>query len=185
MKTQHIKGTTHTPDKFPGILAAFITALLTFNVLPKAWSADLFWTGNAATLPANAGSGAWVTPLASSSIPSWSIAATSNTGASWADDNTANFVGKPGGTVTLSNEITTAGINFDPGAGAFTILTNGNLLQITGSIMNDSGLPQTIKNNVAGGAISFSGAASGGNVTLLTPRRAVVLRSEMPRPGAM
>ena len=60
MKTQHIKVASRPPNKPPGILAALITALIIFNVLPKVSSQDLYWSGNAAN-PAVAGSGTWVT----------------------------------------------------------------------------------------------------------------------------
>src|SRR5271169_2697712 len=105
MKTQHIKVTTQPPNKLPGILAAFITALLTFGVLAKAWGLDLFWTGNTPP-PAAAGSGDWVTPQPSGVISSWSSTSTSETAANWVDGSVAHFQGSNGGTATLRSNIT-------------------------------------------------------------------------------
>src|ERR1700730_6125655 len=118
MKTQHIKVDSHTSDKRPGVLAAFITVLLTFSFLPEIRSPDLFWTGTAAN-PAVAGSGSWVTPEPPGVI-TWSSSSTSFVGANWVDGSVAHFLGSNGGTATLGSNITAAGIYFDPGANAFT-----------------------------------------------------------------
>jgi len=136
----------------------FITSLLTFGVLPKVWSLDLFWTGNAAN-PAVAGSGTWALPQASpvpTPSPTWSSTpGTSRTPANWADGSVAHFLGSVGGTVTLGSNITAAKINFDlnpvagASTGAFTIATSGNTLTVKGAIMNSSGKAQMITNNGA------------------------------------
>jgi outer membrane autotransporter protein len=174
MKTERIKVTTHFPNKLLGILAAFITALLTFSVLPKAWSADLFWTGNTAN-PAVGGSGPWVTPEPYGTI-SWSSSSTSFVGANWANGSVANFVGTTSGTATLGSAITTAGVNFGAVANAFTIATNQNTLTVQGAITNTSGNAQMITNNgghatssgllIREGLTVFSGTAITGNITI-------------------
>jgi outer membrane autotransporter protein len=177
MKTQHIKVGPQPPNKLPGVLAAFIAALLIFNVLPEASSLDLFWTGDpsGATAPAAAGSGTWVVPLASFPDNTWSSTRTSATAASWVNSDVAHFLGSKGGNVTLGGNITAGGIDFDPGASAFTIFTRGHTLTITGPIMNGSGSPQTIENDLAGSSITFSGAASGDNVTLINAAPTAVI----------
>src|ERR1700730_18890906 len=81
MKTQHIKVDSHTSDKRPAVLAAFITVLLTFSFLPEIRSQDLFWTGTAAN-PAVAGSGSWVTPETPGGI-TWSYFAVRCLRADW------------------------------------------------------------------------------------------------------
>src|SRR5271165_5248989 len=171
MKTQNTKVATRPPNKLPGIFAALVTALITFNVLPKAWSVDLYWTGNGST-PAVAGSGTWVTPETSGFF-SWSSTSTSNTPANWVDTSVAHFLGSAGGTATLGSNITAVSINFDPGANAFIVSTNGNVLTIEGDgIVNTSGNTQSITNNGAeisggGGLTAFVGASTtAGNATI-------------------
>jgi outer membrane autotransporter protein len=166
MQTSHIKVGYRPSNKLLGILAAFITLLITFSVLPDAWSQDLFWTGSAAN-PAVAGSGNWVESVPYLPPKSWSSTpGTTETGANWADGSVADFQGSNGGTATLNASVIVAGINFEAGANAFTILTHSNNLTITGPIVNGSGLSQTIENDLAG-SITLSSAASGDNVTLI------------------
>src|SRR5208282_809582 len=120
MNTQHIKVTTRPPNKPPGILAALITTLMIFNVLPKVWSqTPLYWADDAT--PATAGGGTWTTFTGSGG--SWSSNPTSDTGTAWEDGSVAHFLGSAGGTILLESSITAAGINFDPGASSFTIET--------------------------------------------------------------
>jgi hypothetical protein len=59
MKTDLIRFTTQLIKNLRGVLAGLIATLIFFNVLPKAWSLDLFWADNA-TSPATAGSGTWI-----------------------------------------------------------------------------------------------------------------------------
>jgi hypothetical protein len=96
-KTQHLKGISQIPNKLLGILAAFFTVLLFFDVLPEVLGQDLFWTGNVNTPPAAAGSGTWVTPEPRGFF-SWSSTSTSNTPANWVDGSVAHFLGANGGT---------------------------------------------------------------------------------------
>jgi autotransporter-associated beta strand protein len=178
MKTQHIKVDSHTSDKRPGVLAAFITVLLTFSFLPEIRSQDLFWTGTAAN-PAVAGSGSWVTPEPPGVI-TWSSSSTSFVGANWVDGSVAHFLGSNGGTATLGSNITAAGIYFDPGANAFTIDTNLNTLSIEGAgIVNNSGKTQTIINNggtvsgAPGGSTAFHNVSTAGGATITNNGSAV------------
>src|SRR6516165_6725529 len=131
MKADLIKFAARSIENLQGILVGLITALIFFNVLPKTWSQDLFWTGSAAS-PALAGSGSWVTPEPSGVI-SWSSSPTSFVAAHWIDGSVAHFLGSNGGTATLGSDITAASISFDPGANAFTIDTNLNTLTIVGT----------------------------------------------------
>jgi autotransporter-associated beta strand protein len=173
MKTQHLKGITQIPNKLPGILVAFFTVLLFFEVLPEVLGQDLFWTGNINTPPAAAGSGTWLTPEPSGFF-SWSSTSASNTPTNWVDGSVAHFLGSNGGTATLGSDITAAGINFDAGANAFTIETNLNTLTITGNgIANSSGKTQTIINNAGvlsstgAGVVSFNNASTAGSATII------------------
>src|SRR5262249_8078042 len=137
MKTHLIKFTTQSIKNFRDILAGFIITAILFNMLPKARGADLFWQDNA-TSPATAGSGTWTT-VSFSGIGAWSTSQTSNTFDPWTDGSFAIFLGSAGGLVTLGSPITAAGINFDSGANAFIINTNGNQLAINGAgIVNNS-----------------------------------------------
>ena len=176
MKTERINVTIYWSNKLPGILAAFVTAMLTFSVLPKAWSDDLFWTGTGVIPPAVAGSGPWVTPEPYGVISWSSTSGTTNTPVLWTDGSVAHFQGSAGGTATLASNITAAGINFDPGANTFTIDTNGNVLTIDGAgIVNSSGRTQTIINNggtsgfestTPAGSTVFSGSSTAGSATI-------------------
>jgi outer membrane autotransporter protein len=186
MKTQQIKVSSRHLDIFSDILATLITILLIIGVSPKGWSADLFWTGTAAN-PAVAGSGDWVTPQPTGFPQSWSSTpGSSKTGADWLNGSVAHFQGSGGGTATLASDITAAGINFDPGANAFTINTGRSLLTIEGAgIANNSGNTQTIVNNGGlplvsngvpvrtSGATVFSNASSAGNATIINNGGAV------------
>src|SRR6516225_886669 len=104
MKTDLIKFAARSIENLRGILAGLITALIFFNLLPKTWGVDLFWTDNATT-PATAGSGTWVTPQPSGPT-SWSSTSTANTPVPWTDVSVAHFLGSVGGTVTLGSDIT-------------------------------------------------------------------------------
>src|SRR5271165_2193843 len=174
MKAHLIKFTTQSIKNLRGILAAFITVLITFNVMPKAWGADLFWAGNA-TSPATAGSGTWTAGVF---LPfQWSLTSTSPLKSLWIQGSVAHFLGSVGGTVTLGSSITAAGINFDPGANAFTINTTGGTLTIDGpGVVNNSGKTQTITNNgvfaapsatpMPAGSTVFSNSSTAGNATI-------------------
>ncbi len=173
MKEQHIKVDTKSPNKLPGIVAAFITALITCIVPPKVWCIDLFWTGDAAN-PAIAGSGTWATPE-NREVTSWSSTSTSETAASWVDGSVAHFLGSVGGTATLDSDITAGGITFDLGANAFTINTHGYMLAIQGAgIVNNSGKTQAITNNgslpseypTPAGSTVFLDTSSAGRTTI-------------------
>src|ERR1700674_4781937 len=119
MKTQPSKVTSQPAKNFPGLLAAFIIAVLTFSVLPIAWSADLYWTGDSLyATPPVAGDGSW---RADKGVVNWSDPRTSFANASWIDGDVAHFLGSNGGTVTLGTNITAGGISFDSGASTFTI----------------------------------------------------------------
>ncbi len=180
MKTPNIKDTTRPPNKLPGILAALIATLLIFDVLPNAWSVDLFWTGNPVTIPSAAGIGTWVTAAVSGPI-AWSSSSTSIVGAVWADNDVAHFLGSAGGTVTLGSEVTAAGINFDPGANAFNINTNAFVLTVNGAgIVNTSGIIQTITNIGNVGTVAaatttvFLNASTAGNATIVNLNATIV-----------
>src|SRR5207253_2748261 len=145
MKTDLIKFTRQWIKNLRGILAGLITTLIFFNVLPKAWSVDLFWADNA-TSPATAGSGTWAAAQFSGPI-SWSTKSTSPPTTAWIDGSVAHFLGSGGGTVTLGSPIKPSAINFDTGANTFNIDTNANTLTIDGAgIVNNSGKTQTITN---------------------------------------
>ena len=175
MKTDLIKFPVQSIKNLRGIFAGLITTLIFFNMLPKAWgAADLFWQDDAT--PATAGGGTWTT-VSFSGLGIWSTSQTSNTNGPWvnANDNTANFIGSVGGTVTLETPITAAGITFGSGAGPFIIDTSGNTLTIDGAgIVNTSGNTQTIINEfpppglgTVAGSTFFFGASSAGNVTII------------------
>jgi outer membrane autotransporter protein len=177
MKTLLMRLNTQSIKYLRGTLAGFISTLIFCNFLPEARSADLFWA--AGSTPATAGSGFWAGPTFSGFI-SWSTTSTSPATTEWTDGNVAHFLGSGGGTVppvvTLLTPITAAGINFDPGATAFTIDTNGNALTITGAgIVNTSGQTQTIINEIpvpvpgltVAGSTFFLSASSAGNVTII------------------
>jgi fibronectin-binding autotransporter adhesin len=175
MKIPSIKVTAQSIRNRRGILAGLITILVFFNVLPKAWGADLFWAGNATTLPAAADSGTWTTNTFTGTPNSWSPSSTSFANSVWVQGSLAHFLGSGGGTVTLDTNITAAGINFDPGASAFTINTNGNTFSIQGAgIVNNSGQAQTITNNDRGnietgffdGFTDFINASTAGSATI-------------------
>src|ERR1700741_2363583 len=165
MKTDLIKFTTLPLKNLRGILAGLITTLIFFHLLPKAWSADLFWL-DFADSPATAGGGFWATGEFG-----WRTSQTSTPNVVWADGSVAHFLGSGGGTVFLESNVTAAGIDFDPAANAFTINTNGFALTITGAgIVNTSGNAQTIINSGVtpdGGSRFFFGASSAGNVTII------------------
>src|SRR6266481_2914823 len=170
MKTHLIRFKTQSIKNLRGLLAGLITTLIFFNLLPKAWSVDLFWEDFAAT-PATAGAGTWATGTFTG-VGVWSSTPTSSTPTPWVDGSVAHFLGSGGGIVTLGSNITAAGINFDPGANPFTINTNGNTLTITGAgIVNTSGQTQTIINEIPAGfgtgSTFFFGASSAGGVTII------------------
>src|ERR1700752_4354423 len=124
MKRKPKKFITQSIKTLRRILAGLVITLAFFNLLPKAWSIDLFWEDNATT-PATAGSGTWTTGSASGQGLNWRTMRTSHTNSPWTGGRVAHFIGSVGGTVTLSGNITAAGINFESGAGAFIIDTNG------------------------------------------------------------
>jgi autotransporter-associated beta strand protein len=164
MKTQPLKVTAKPARRLPGVFAAFITVLISFNLSPKAWSdGDLFWTGMEAS-PDAAGSGSWVTPEPSG-VFSWSSTSPTETAALWVDGSDAHFLGSAGGTVTLGSAIVAASINFDPGANLFTIITNGATLTLNiAGIVNTSGNTQTI--SITEGGTTFNNDASAGTATI-------------------
>ncbi len=170
MKTQHIKVTAKHANKFPGIFVALINALLTFSVLPNAWSANQFWGAQPGGSPAAAGPGNWTTDP---KILVWSNTATSAAGVAWVDGNVAHFLGKGGGFVMLTSNITAGGISFDLGASPFTIDTSfGAVLTIQGAgIVNNSTQTQTIDNGLSeGGAVGstrFLNASKAGDATII------------------
>jgi outer membrane autotransporter protein len=99
-----------------------------------------------------------------------------NTGANWtsgiapvsfADTATFNFSNTT--SLSLSGDVTIFSITFNAGASAFTINTNGNLLELDGTgIVNNSAASQTIDNS---GVLEFVKRAtvvnlSGGSVTI-------------------
>jgi autotransporter-associated beta strand protein len=73
---------------------------------------------------------------------------------------------------TLSAPVQIESITFDPGANAYTIETNSNMLTIQGAgIVNNSGTTQTIINNATAinavaGVTVFSGTATAGSATI-------------------
>ena len=154
MKTHLVRFTTQSIKNLRGILAGLIATLIFFNLLPKAWSIDLFWTGDAiGATPAFAGSGTWDIGI----TDQWSTSATSTANSSWPNSPSAvaHFLGSQGGNVTLgTHAIIAAGINFDLGASAFTIRAAGEDLVIQGpGILNNSGKTQTI---IIGGVVGVS-----------------------------
>jgi autotransporter-associated beta strand protein len=176
MKTHLIKFTSQLIRNLPAILAGLFTAIMAFNTLPNAWSADLFWTGQATgATPAVAGSGDWA-DITTEFPAEWSTTSTSTANTGWhsSTPDVAHFLGSGGGTVTLLSNITAAGINFDSGANSFTIDTNRNNLTIQGTgIVNNSGRTQTITNPGRPTATSspvigliFSGTAITGSLTI-------------------
>src|SRR5271165_1897812 len=167
MKAHVIKFIAQSIKNLLGILAGLFTTLIFFTVLPKAWGVPLFWTGNANN-PATAGSGTWETSTPSGPVSWSSTPGTTNTPVPWTDGSVAHFQGSFGGTATLGSNISAAGINFDVGANAFAISTNGNTLTIQGvGIVNNSGQTQTITNNGAGGSGTFFlGTSTAGNAAI-------------------
>jgi uncharacterized protein with beta-barrel porin domain len=170
MKAHLIRFTTLSTKNLQGTLAWLVTTLIFFNLLPKAWCADLFWQDDS-TAPATAGSGTWGVGT-NTGFGTWS--STSGTLTPWTDGNVAHFLGSggpsvpPGGpTVTLGTPITAAGIDFDPGATLFTINTNGHTLTIDGpGIVNTSGKTQTISNDGAQSSTIFQNASTAGNALI-------------------
>jgi autotransporter-associated beta strand protein len=160
MKIQPIKVTNQTAKTFPGLLAKFIIAVLSFSVLPIARCDELYWSGDELyATPPVAGDGSWRNDP---DAVNWSDKRTSFANISWIDGDVAHFLGSKGGTITLENNITAGGISFDSGASTFTIKTNGNVLTVQGDgIANESGKIQAITNNgeargMSGGITIFS-----------------------------
>ena len=183
MKTDLISLNTHAIKNLKGVLGGLITILIVFDMPPKAFGVDLYWAGNTAN-PVTAAGGIWTQPSSSGPL-SWSTSSTPPfVSVAWADGSVAHFLGSGGGTVTLANTsfetpvlsttvVTAAGINFDPGANAFTIETAGSTLNISGAgIMNTSGNAQVILNDGSaqsgfiGGTVNFSNSSTAGNVTI-------------------
>jgi uncharacterized protein with beta-barrel porin domain len=188
MKTHLIRFTALSIRNLRGVLGGLITTLIFFNVLPKAWSVDLFWAGNnpsTETTPETAGSGTWTTGTFTGA---WSMVRFANNLDPWVDGSVAHFLGSgifetAPPTVTLGSPITAAGIDFDPPATTFTINTNGFTLTINGAgIANTSGQTQTITNNGAfpgevttnAGSTIFSNSATAGNAVINNDPGAVV-----------
>ena len=146
----------------------------------------LYWVGTA-TNAGVSGSGTW-----NNFSTQWSTTPAGAANSPWNSD-TANFNGTAGGTATISNTAITANaINFNPSAGAFTILLtgggvpliaqkiaffNGSTLTLNGAgIANTSGRTQTIvaesgvgSTLVAAGAAAttfFTNSAVAGNVVI-------------------
>jgi outer membrane autotransporter protein len=167
MKSDVIKFSTQLIKNLRGIGAGLVTCLIFLYVLAKAWAGDLYWADDATV--GTAFGGTWSTNTFSQWSNSQTQTSFANTG--WVDGSVAHFLGSGGGSVFLESNITAAGINFDPGANAFIIDTNGNTLTITGAgIVNTSGKTQTIINEIPAGGIGstfFFGASSASGVTII------------------
>src|SRR5439155_17960829 len=109
-----------------------------------------------------------------SDVLNWSDTPTSPGNFPWTNGNTAHFLDPTGVTVTLTSDITAAGINFDSGAGPFVIHTNGSTLTLQGvGIVNNSGAGQTIVNDsvisdgvLVRGRIIFLNSTTAANATI-------------------
>ena len=144
----------------------------------------LYWVGTAANAGVS-GSGTW-----NNFSTQWSTTPAGAANSAWNSD-TANFNGTAGGTATIAGTAISANaINFNPGAGAFTILLTGAqftlakesavaLLQSSlifngAGITNTSGLTQTITAGTSGLALvavstpftEFRNASVAGNVVI-------------------
>src|SRR5208282_2088831 len=146
MKTHLIKITTQPVKKLPVIPATSIRAFLV--------SLSLFV---ATSIPVLAVDAVW---LLNPDTNNW------NSGFNWSTSpsapvnpgDTATFNTSTVTSLTLSGNVTVESITFRPGASAFTITTNGNVLTIEGAgIVNNSGATQRINDNGAiGGEISVT-----------------------------
>ena len=144
----------------------------------------LYWVGTSANAGVS-GSGTW-----NNFSQQWSTTPAGAANTSWNSD-TANFNGAAGGTATIAGTpISANAINFNPGAGAFTILLTGAQFTLTkesnvallqsslivsgAGITNTSGLTQTITAGTSGLALvavstpftEFRNAAVAGNVVI-------------------
>jgi outer membrane autotransporter protein len=166
MKTLPSQVTTKPERNLRGMFIVTIAAFLAFSLLPRAWSADEYWTDDAA-IPLSAGSGPW-----SLGGGGWILLNVPTLATTWANGDVAHFAGSAGGTVTLFSDISAAGITFDSTAGAFTISTNNHTLSLTGpGIVNSSGQTQSITNDAGifglpAGVTSFSNGSTAGNATI-------------------
>ncbi len=142
-------------------------------------SGPLYWVGTAANAGVS-GSGTW-----NNFVTQWSNTPAGAANTPW-NSETANFNGTVGGTATINNtSIFAQAINFNPGAGAFTILLTGaqntltaptkgsnivllqSSLTLTGAgITNTSGLTQMITVDTAGGFTKFFNSSMAGNVVI-------------------
>jgi hypothetical protein len=163
MKTHLINFTTQSIKNLPGIpvtsIHAFLVVLSLFVATPtQVFAVDAVWL-------LNPGSGDW------------------NTGSNWSTSPTAPV--NPGDTatfntsgqtsLTLSGNATVESITFQPGASAFTISNNQNVLTVQGAgIVNNSGNTQTNINNggpassvVIVGTTEFMDASTAGNMAII------------------
>jgi hypothetical protein len=119
------------PAKTPSrLLAALITPLLTFSVLPMTRSADLYSSNEIHRTPP-------LTVESSSRIDPDSLYWTDTSIAHFSliDGDVAHFLASKAESVTLHTYIAAGGISFDLGACTFTVGTNGNVLTAN---INDS-----------------------------------------------
>jgi autotransporter-associated beta strand protein len=156
MKIEHLKIFIQRAKKLLGILAISITAFLGLSAPAQGQSVDQFWTGGTDFTPTHAASGEWTT---TSDVLNWSDTRTSTGNSNWTNGNIAHFLDPTSVTVTLTSDITAAGINFESGAGPFIIHTSGSTLTLQGvGIVNNSGTIQTIVNdNVESDGVVFMG----------------------------
>ena len=123
---------------------------------------------SAAPTPVHAVDAEW---LGGSEANNW------NSGTNWVDDvapvasgDTATFNTSTNTTPTLSDNVTIESITFNPGASAFTISTDEQILTLQGAgIVNNSGNVQTINNEeIEGiGQTIFTNAATAGNSVII------------------
>ncbi len=123
---------------------------------------------SAAPTPVHAVDAEW---LGGSELNNW------NSDTNWVDDvapvasgDTATFNTSTNTTPTLSDDVTIESITFNPGASAFTISTDEQILTLQGAgIVNNSGNVQTIINEeIEGiGQTIFTNAATAGNSVII------------------
>jgi outer membrane autotransporter protein len=164
MKTKQFKIPTRLAKKRLGIITSSIIAFLGFGAPVRGQAVDQFWTGSTDFTPTTAMSGFWTTDVR---VLNWSDTSTSPGNFPWTNGNTAHFLDPTGVTVTLTSDITAAGINFHSGAGPFLIQTNGSTLTLQGvGIVNNSASAQTIRNDF-GGSTNFLNNSSAGNAAII------------------
>ena len=148
-----------------GLLALFCAGVL----LQSASAVTYYWDTNNSTAGFGTAGGTWAAPTTNNSTQGWSTSSVGNISISGSNTTTTsdalNFGTSTGGlatgTITVSGNVSSAGITFGTASGNIT-LSGGNISLAGNIVSGNSTQWQTITSNItlAAAGISFSGASN-------------------------